>query len=283
MELTKYFDKIVPRAFAYYSTLLWDRISFDRLEGVTCDTSALKSLREFDAAAALQRTDLDDEWRAAAAKIADLGVTDRAGGVNPGDRRALYYLIRHLRPKSVLEVGTHVGASTVHIAMALAALRAEDRSGRYELTTVDIVDVNDPVNKPWLELGSTYSPREMIDELGCSSFVSFRTQSSLDYLAESHSRFDLIFLDGFHTATHVLREIPAALSKLKRGGYVLLHDYYPGARPLWSDGHIERGPYLATQKLRQAGAAIDVLPLGALPWPTKAGSHVTSLALLGRR
>jgi predicted O-methyltransferase YrrM len=279
----KYLDKIVPRAVAHYSTLLWDRVAFDRLQAAACDTTALALLRDFDATAALRRTDLEQEWRSVAARIAALGISNRAGGVNPGDRRAVYHLIRYLRPKAVLEIGTHVGASTVHIAAALAALRAEDPSMRYELTTVDIVDVNDEAAKPWLELGSRASPQQMIEELGCSSFVSFHAQNSLDYLAACGQRFDLIFLDGFHAATHVLHEIPAALAKLKEGGYVLLHDYYPNQQPLWSDGHVERGPFLAVEKLRRAGAQIEVLPFGALPWPTKVDSNVTSLALLGRR
>ena len=33
----------------------------------------------------------------------------------------------------------------------------------------------------------------------------------------------------------VYREVPLALGLLKPGGIILLHDFYPGARPLWSD------------------------------------------------
>jgi predicted O-methyltransferase YrrM len=280
MPLHKYIDRVVPRAVTHYSTLLWDRLAFDRLPDVACDTRALAPLRDFDRKAAFERADLADEWRAVEERIATLGISNRAGGVNPGDRRALYYLLKHLRPRSVLEVGTHVGASTVHISTALAALSAASQEPR-QLTTVDIVDVNDPVGKPWLALGSAHSPAAMIEKLGHSGLVTFVAKSSLDYLAEGDQRFDLIFLDGFHTATHVLKEIPAALGKLAQGGYVLLHDYYPNQRPLWADGHVERGPFLACEKLRNAGAAIEVLPFGALPWPTKVGSNVTSLALLG--
>jgi hypothetical protein len=40
----------------------------------------------------------------------------KTGGVNVGDRRALYYLVRALRPRRVLEIGTDVGASTMSIA-----------------------------------------------------------------------------------------------------------------------------------------------------------------------
>jgi hypothetical protein len=42
------------------------------------------------------------------------------------------------------------------------------------------------------------------------------------------------------------------------------------------------GLYLAVARLRSEGVGIGVLPLGELPWPTKAGSHLTSLALAGR-
>lgn len=282
MHLQKYIEKIVPNAVTHYSTLLWDRIAFEHLPRVTCDTTALARTGSVDLAAALHQ-DLADEWRSIDARIATLGITSQAGGVNPGDRRALYYLVKHLRPRTVLEVGTHIGASTVHIAAALAALQTSDGEQRYELTTVDVVDVNDAAAKPWLALGSKYSPAEMLERLGVANLVRFTQESSIDYLATTDLRFDLIFLDGFHTATHVFREIPAALSRLKPGGHILLHDYYPERKPLWSDGHVERGPYLATERLRNDGANIEVVPLGELPWPTKENSRVTSLALLGRR
>jgi len=64
---------------------------------------------------------LAKDWDQDNKAISDLfGDNDRFGGINHGDRRALYYLIRALRPRSVLEVGTHIGASTLYIARALA-------------------------------------------------------------------------------------------------------------------------------------------------------------------
>jgi hypothetical protein len=42
------------------------------------------------------------------------------------------------------------------------------------------------------------------------------------------------------------------------------------------------GPFQAIERLRAEGAPLKVLPLGALPWPTKLGSNMTSLALLCR-
>ena len=72
-----------------------------------------------------------DGWDASLTAYIEDGKT---GGVNPGDRRLLYQLTRRLKPRNVLEIGTHVGASTMHIAAA------KPRS----ITTVDIVDVNAP-------------------------------------------------------------------------------------------------------------------------------------------
>ena len=80
------------------------------------------------------------EWQAWASKLSQVcQISDRrTGGVNSGDRRALFYLARSFRPTRVLEIGTHVGASTVHLAAALIAA-----SHRSCLVTVDVEDVND--------------------------------------------------------------------------------------------------------------------------------------------
>jgi len=126
-----------------------------------------------------------------------------------------------------------------------------------------------------------YSPEEILRRLDCSNFVSFHTENSLDYLSRCHSQYDFIFLDGLHSATQVYQEIPRALRVLRSGGYILLHDYFPGLEPLWPDGKIIRGPFLAVERLKAEGARVDVLPLGKLPWPTKLQSNITSLALLG--
>ena len=40
------------------------------------------------------------------------------------------------------------------------------------------------------------------------------------------------------------------------------------------------GPFLGTERLKAEGAKLTVLPLGELPWPTKYGSNLTSLALM---
>jgi len=200
--------------------------------------------------------------------------------MNPGDRRALYYLVRHLRPGRVLEVGTLAGASTVHLAVGLAD--AWPNSAASGLLTVDIADVNDPERGAWRRLGLAQSPRQAMERLGLGGMVEFRVARSLDLLAQPGEPFDLVLLDGDHRLETVMAEIPASLGRLRPGGLLLLHDYFPQLRPLWPRGRVIDGPARAVRRLQRAGWPIKVRPLGELPWPTKEGSRRTSLALLGR-
>lgn len=254
-----------------------DRLRLRRMAPLACDVSQLRSLNAGWLQGALRDPGIGDEWPALSHEIGELGITASAQGVNPGDRRALYYLLRALRPQQVLEVGTHIGASTVHIA---AALRASGPRG--ELTTVDVVDVNDAQDRPWMAAGAQFSPAELMTRIGMASRVRFVTQPSLAYLANGDQRFDVIFLDGDHSGATVYRELPAALRRLEPEGVVILHDYYPGGRRLWPGAGIIVGPWLATERLRGEGCPIEILPLGDLPWPTKLGTNTTSLALASR-
>lgn len=221
---------------------------------------------------------MDEEWRESLSRLNALfGDVERLGGVNPGDRRALYYLVRKLRATRVLEVGTHVGASTLYIASALQKNSAADA----KITTVDVVDVN-AGNAFWREAGLSGSPAALAERAGCAELVGFVKRHALPFMAETREKFDLVFLDGDHAAHAVYLEVEAALRALRPGGLILLHDYYPEGRPLFAGGDFIGGPYMAVRRLRQENPAIAVLPLGELPWLTKMGSRMTSLALLHR-
>jgi cephalosporin hydroxylase len=214
------------------------------------------------------------EWPQVAAYAGLLGA--RAGAVNLGDRRAIYSLTRALRPRSVLEVGTHLGGSTMMIALAL---RHAQRGGR--LTTVDILDVNGPKGA-WRD-ACTPPPKQLMADIGCEDITHFVSATSIEFMRHCNERFDLVFLDGNHEAPVVYQEIPLALELLESGGVILMHDVFPDLKPLWSDGSVIPGPVLAMQRLTEEGAPIRIQPLGELPWRTKLGSNVTSLALLLRK
>jgi predicted O-methyltransferase YrrM len=228
----------------------------------------------------LHSGDLATEWSKDSTALLGLAIPEMSGGVNEGDRRALYYLVRAFKPEALLEIGTHIGSSTTAIAMAATRNHRDGVSTR--ITTADIRDVNDPVKRPWETFKSPAAPAELMARLGCQELVTFETGDSFSVLGGTSKNYDLIFLDGSHEEEVVYKEIPLALKRLKPNGVIVLHDYYPDLKPLWAGQPVISGPYKAVQRLIRQGAQFKAFPLGALPWPTKCGSNVTSLALLGR-
>ncbi len=278
MNRSHLLQQLIPASAKRFVGVRRERKSLAAAPTVPHRSDNLRPADGVDLAGMLVSQEADRLWRDSQEILGRFAIPDGTGGVNPGDRRAVHYLIGGFKPLSVLEVGTHIGASTLHVA---AALRASPRAGA-RLVTVDIADVNDAGKKPWLAYGAASSPRDMIEQAGCGDLVEFVHDTSLNYARTCGSRFDFIFLDGGHRAETVYGEIPVALELLEPGGVILLHDYFPDLKPLWSNGVVIPGPYLAVHRLVSEGLDARVLPLGALPWPTKENSRVTSLALLLR-
>ena len=246
------------------------------------DVSKLPKLEDISLSELFAGDGLAGEWERARRRIEEVfPYENKWQAVDVGVRRALWYLIRRWRPRSVLEIGTLIGASTVHIAMALKAC---GQANAPSLVTVDLNDVNDPAGRPWMRHGVSASPREMLQRLDCADLVEFVTASSLDYLPGREDEFDFIFVDHAASADIVYRELPPALAALRSGGQLLMDAYYPDGKPLHPGGVAAPGPHLALRRLRSEGAGIAALPLGALPWPTAPGgsNRLTSLALLAR-
>jgi len=256
-----------------------EKFELGRVKKLDCDLSSLKNTKQKELDDIFLSPSIEKEWNEESQHAEVPKITDRAHGVNYGDRRALYYLIKHFHPSSVLEVGTHIGASTVYIAMALK----KNASQRTKLISLDIYDVNALNTKIFAGLGVTQSPREMMKKISCDGFVEFVTCPSLEYMKTADLKFDFIFLDGDHSAKTVYREIVQASRLLNAEGTILLHDYFPNRKPLWSDGKVLFGPDMAVSRLIREGVPIEALPLGLLPWPTKMNSNRTSLALLSKR
>ncbi|MGK7933885.1 MAG: class I SAM-dependent methyltransferase [Microcystaceae cyanobacterium] len=239
-----------------------------------CDSINLANISDPQLREWLNDQEVAMAWESVKGEINNLRLPEMTGGVNPGDQRAIFYLISALKPKTVLEVGTHIGCSTVHIASALKALSEKD------FLTVDIRDVNDTEKQPWTEFNSPASPAQLIQQVEGQDFTRFQVSTSLDFFKQSEKTFDFIFLDGLHDAYMVYQEIPVALQHLNLDGFILLHDYFPNEQSLWEGYPPIVGPYLAVKRLQEEGANLRVLPLGELPWETKLGTKVTSLALL---
>ena len=206
----------------------------------------------------------------------NLQIPDMSGGVNPGDRKAIYFLIKFFKPKKILEFGTHLGSSSSSIALAMKDNYKEDQF----FLTVDIKDVNNPLEKHWIKYKSKNSALENIKILGLENYVKFFVCDSITFLKNQTQKFDFIFLDGSHRARDVYNEIHLSLNLFNKNGIILLHDYFPEGKKIWQDKDALLGPYMGVKKVIQINKNIDICPLGKLPWKTKLGTNFTTLALL---
>jgi predicted O-methyltransferase YrrM len=252
-----------------------ERLRLKRMPREAFDAERLGTTMRRSLMQALHSSSLSRAWLRDEDQISHvMPFADIDGGICPGERRALYQLVASFKPARVLEIGTHIGASTLAIARSLAT---HSGPGAH-LTTVDIADVNDPAHGAFARLGRA-SPRESLARAELSDRVTFIAKPSSEFLQETDERFDLIFLDGDHAAPAVYREFAQALKCLAPNGAILLHDFYPEGRPLYPIGSIEPGPVVAAERITAECEVIGFLPLGELPWEAKQGVRMTSLAL----
>ncbi len=244
------------------------------------DAHNVRAISRLDVMALLSDPSAIEAYETAAVRFATLGLDRIKDAANAGDLRALFQLVHALRPRSILEIGTCNAASTAFMALAMRDLGADSRC----VTSVDIVDVNDPEKGLWKLSGMPYPPSEMLERLEVDELVRLESGGSETFFRTNMDRFDFIFIDGSHRASDVYADVAAALAALNANGVIALHDFYPDAQPLWPEENAIPGPYLGVVRAIEECPDLGVVPLKQLPWRTKHGGHTTSLAVLtGRR
>ncbi len=123
--------------------------------------------------------------------------------------RILTMLVRMIRPKQVLEIGTYSGYSALCIAEGLT-------EGAL-LHTFEINDEQEDFTRPWLE-GSSYA-----------DCIKFYIGNALECVPRLGLTFDLAFIDGDKRKYVDYYEM--VMSCLSPGGYILADN------TLW-DGHV---------------------------------------------
>lgn len=222
-------------------------------------------------------SEFDSDWEACHSAIVHETTPDRIGAaVSPGDRKALYRVVRNFRPRRVLEFGTYIGMSTYYIAKALEA------NGGGDITTVDIVDVNSEAGA-WRNVGLTKPPSQIADSLRLADMITFVAMPAANFMENDIGPYDLIFLDGDHSASAFYHEVIRSLDMLSPRGLILLHDFFLDGVRLFENLEVIHGPYLAFNRLRHENPGLDVVPFSPLPWTTLPGTNNTSLAALVRR
>jgi len=181
--------------------------------------------------------------------------------ISPEAGLMLFSLVRNLRPRVVVEVGTFIGISTIWVAAALEESAADP--GRAPGPTQGIIHAFDdlgPMGKgPWRDAEFTQSRQpvvqESLDRAGLAHRVvlhpgdssiqirAFRDQlrGQLNALSAPWGKpfvgtaggtgaiggVDLALIDGNHSVEGVLQDLWAVEPVLNTGGYILLHDTFP--------------------------------------------------------
>lgn len=127
----------------------------------------------------------------------------------PGDAEFLYSVVRHFKPRRILEIGS--GFSTLVSHAAVAANRTDDAAYRCELRCIE------PYEMDWLErLDGVTVLRQTIED-------------APDALVDSLEANDILFIDSSHVIRpqgDVVREYLELLPRLAPGVLVHLHDIF---------------------------------------------------------
>ena len=235
------------KKLVYIVRRVQDNIQYCFLETKSIDTENIIKILKFD----LNKITIDKKneynWINVLPKLRKLEIGKNLGGISRIDQEILYKLIKGYNPKKVLEIGTHIGNSTVAIAMALKGGKNK------QLITVDINDVNNRNEKNWLNFGSKKSPKENIEKLKLKNYVKFVISDSKKYMTNTKNKFDLIFLDGNHRTKAIYDELILSINLLEKNGILVLHDYVE-SKSIFSIA----GPFLAVKKLRLGNKKLKV-------------------------
>jgi hypothetical protein len=157
----------------------------------------------------LQNMKFSDELNALFdSKPGALSFTFNNGSFESGDAEFWYQLIRSVKPKRIIEVGS--GNSTLIAISALKKNMLEDSSYQFSHTCIE------PYEMPWLEDSGVTLLRKKVEDVDLSFFSTLEEN-------------DILFIDSSHVIRpqgDVLFEYLELLPTLKKGVIVHIHDIF---------------------------------------------------------
>ncbi len=123
-------------------------------------------------------------------------------GIQASRQRLLFRLVRHLRPDSILELGTSLGMATV--AMAL---------GNKDAVVVTLEGCSNT-----LDVARQYFPDRL------NSRIKAKHTLFEDYLKDNPSKYDLIYVDGNHDKTQTLAYFEWLLDQVHENSCIIFDD-----------------------------------------------------------
>ena len=216
-------------------------------------------------------------FEALARRLKDHSEDERPKSVSEADGFALFALAKAIGATTALEIGTHLGYSTLYIAAALSA-----ESATAKLTTVDIVDVNDEALAHYKTFGASISARQRLRALGMADKVEFVVGQSEPFLKRSQDVYDLIFVDGNHSEVGAYFDIVSSLPRLSERGIIVLHDFNNPDDPTPGIAPGEYGVHWALHRLRSYIPDCHAIQLRTITLPGTTAPVPTSLAVITR-
>lgn len=166
--------------------------------------------RHAEQLALLERLEFAEELRSLdllATPKSNLDFSFGNGAFLGGDAEFLYSLIRHIKPRLVLEVGSGHSTKMAHLALE----RNHIETGReYDHVCIE------PYEMPWLESLGVRVVRERVEDVDLDTFAALEPD-------------DLLFIDSSHMIRpqgDVLFEYLEVLPTLASGVYVHVHDIF---------------------------------------------------------
>jgi hypothetical protein len=136
------------------------------------------------------------------------------GSWNDGDAglvRAIWCLIRHLKPGKVVETGVAHGVTSRFI------LEAMERNGGGDLWSIDLPPIERPLQQQvGMAVGDSYTGRW--------SYIKGSSRRRLPALLSRLERIDLFIHDSLHSERNVRFELDRAWAALKPGGALVVDD-----------------------------------------------------------
>jgi predicted O-methyltransferase YrrM len=160
---------------------------------------------------------------------AKYGAYYAAGWVNLDDALFLYWLVRQLKPKTIVQTGVCNGLSSAFMMLGLVKNGQEGR-----LHVIDLPPVFDPKDPAWTTKGKVYGV--VIPEGKSSGWIvpdayhdrfDVRTGDAkklLPKLVDEIDSIDFFYHDSDHTYDHMTFEFREAKRKLKPGGLMIGDD-----------------------------------------------------------
>lgn len=156
-----------------------------------------------------------------------LGHNEEPGNLNLGFGFLYYGLVRALRPKHILVIGSGFGFSVVCLALGLKD------NGKGQLT---FVDPSFSVFKdgPFKTMGGTGQwndpdqVRHHFERFGLDRYITHYKSTSQDFFSRYHQfglpDIDIAFIDGSHAYDDVKHDFVNVVQQAHKNTYILLHD-----------------------------------------------------------